>query len=253
MQTSLTPANCCPTPCGKILISSLSPEKQPGEEVKPKKQVRQKNLNYKEELKSINQKLVSRFNLRFSQNSDKEAPLVEHQSVVGGDPPKVSTEINVKLELQREAQFFSTALANCKQTLVQLQNKGVKLERPTDFYAEMFKSDAQMEKISSRLEKEKKRIEDFETKKKQKQNVKFHKRLKHKRQLEAAKEKKEGLRAIESWKQKIRKGDSNAELNFKQNKKVGMHSFVNQKTRKRANNKKKRLGKSRRITKQGRK
>lgn len=251
MQTTQAPSNACPAPSKTIQISSPSPEKPTNPSTTPKKPERQKNLNYIDQLKAINTGLESKFNLRFSADPKKPAPFVEHQSAIGGDPVTISTEIDVKLELQREAQFFNHALANCRASLAQLESLGVKLQRPKDFYAEMFKSDAQMEKVAGRLEKEKKRIEDFETKKKQKQNVKFHKRLKHKRQLEAAKEKKEGLRAIESWKQKIRKGDSNAELSFKQNKKVGMRGFTNQKVRRRGG--KKRLGKSRRISKPGRK
>ena len=164
----------------------------------------------------------------------------------------MSTELDIKLEVQREAQFFNAALANSKMVLTKLEELGVKLERPKDFYAEMFKSDVHMEKVAGRIEREKKRIEDFETKKKQKQNVKFHKRLKHKRQLEAAKEKREGLKEIEKWKQRIQKGDSNAELKFKKSNSKGMHGFINQKSRKRGNKGKKRLGKSRRISKQKR-
>jgi rRNA-processing protein EBP2 len=252
MQNIPTPSNACPTPSKQIVITSPSPEKAEKNtpaETKPKRQERQKTLNYKEELKEINQSLKSKYNSRFSKDPTKEAPLVEHQSIIGGDTVKLSTELDIKLEIQREAQFFNAALANSKQVLIALENLGVKLERPKDFYAEMFKSDAHMEKVANRIEREKKRIEDFETKKKQKQNVKFHKRLKHKRQLEAAKEKKEGLKQIEKWKQRIRKGDTNAELKFKESNSKGYHGFVNQKTRKRGNKGKKRLGKSRRISK----
>ena len=176
--------------------------------------------------------------------------MTEHQSAIGGEIVKLSTDLDVKLEIQREAQFFNAALTNAKSVLSKLEDMGIKLERPKDFYAEMFKSDAHMEKVAGRLEKEKKRIEDFETKKKQKQNVKFHRKLKHKRQLEAAKEKRDGFKAIEHWKQKIKRGDTNAELNFKQKKTRISSAFVNQKSRKRGNKGKKRLGKSRRISKQ---
>ena len=248
-----TPSNACPTPSKEILISSPSPEKTTSNQTsqKPKKQVRQKNLNYKDELVDIKKELVSRFNLRFSKDASKEAPLTEHQSAIGGDIVKLSTDLDVKLEIQREAQFFNSALLNAKTVLMKLEEMGVKLERPKDFYAEMFKSDAHMEKVAGRLEREKKRIEDFETKKKQKQNVKFHKKLKHKRQLEAAKEKRDGFKAIEHWKQKIKRGDANAELNFKQKKTRISSAFINQKSRKRGNKGKKRLGKSRRISKRG--
>ena len=250
MQNNQTPSNACPTPSQAIVITSPSPEKPttiPTEQ--PKKQQRQKNLNYKQELADIYKQLTANFNLRFSDDPDKPAPLVEHHSVVGGDPVQLSTQIDVKLEVQREAQFFNAALENSKVILMGLEELGVKLERPKDFYAEMFKSDAHMEKVAARLDWEKKRIENFETKKKQKQNVKFHKRLKHKRKVDAAKEKKEGLRQIEKWKQKIKKGDSEAELNFKQGKVKQTHGFMNQKNRKRGNKGKKRLGKSRRIAK----
>ena len=253
MQTIPTPSNACPTPSKEILISSPSPEKTTSSNQttqKPKKQVRQKNLNYKEELVEIKKELVSRFNLRFSKDANKHAPLTEHQSAIGGEIVKLSTDLDVKLEIQREAQFFNAALTNAKSVLSKLEDMGIKLERPKDFYAEMFKSDAHMEKVAGRLEKEKKRIEDFETKKKQKQNVKFHRKLKHKRQLEAAKEKRDGFKAIEHWKQKIKRGDTNAELNFKQKKTRISSAFVNQKSRKRGNKGKKRLGKSRRISKQ---
>ena len=253
MQNIPTPSNACPTPSKEILISSPSPEKNESTTktlIKPNKVPRQKNLNYKEELIEIKKDLVSKFNLRFSANENKEAPLVEHQSVIGGELVKLSTELNVKLEIQREAQFFNTALVNVKQVLIELEEKGVKLERPKDFYAEMFKSDLHMDKVAGRLEREKKRIEDFETKKRKKQNVKFHRKLKHKRNLEAAKEKRDGFKAIEHWKQKIKRGDSNAELNFKQKKSRVSSAFVNQKTRKRSTRGRKRLGKSRRITKQ---
>ena len=207
--------------------------------------------NYKDELAEINKKLITKFRSRFSKGGEKEPPLQEHQSAVGGGKVVLSTEVDVKMEVQREAHFLNSALTNSRNVLEKLEELDVRVERPQDFYAEMFKSDVHMEKVATRLQREKKRIENFETKKKQKQNLKFHKKLKHKRRLEAAKEKREGLKAIEKWKQKIRKGDTNAELTFKQAGKASNHSFVNQKNRKRG--KGKRLGKSRRIVKNKRK
>jgi rRNA-processing protein EBP2 len=49
------------------------------------------------------------------------------------------------------------------------------LNRPGDFYAEMLKSDRQMDKVKGQLIKEQTRIKKFEEKKQKLQNIKFAK------------------------------------------------------------------------------
>jgi len=71
-------------------------------------------------------------------------------------------KVDVNDDLARELAFYTQVLDGTRQAFEKLQSMKVRFLRPTDYYAEMVKTDAHMHKIKGRLLSEKKRIEEAE-------------------------------------------------------------------------------------------
>ena len=129
-------------------------------------------------------------------------------------------ETNISNEVINEVKIYNTALENTKKAINWCLKSDIKIHRPTDFYAEMFKSDAHMEKVKGKLENKKNSLIKRERERLNKKQKKFQKQLRHKKNLDAAKEKKKNLEAIDKWKGEIKKHKDNAK---------DLDSFVNEK------------------------
>jgi rRNA-processing protein EBP2 len=88
---------------------------------------------------------------------------------------KISTDFNIDDDIRRELIFYNITLHNAARGINKLKERNQKLNRPDDFFAEMVKSDAQMEKVKKQIVTEQIRIKKFEEKKQKMQNIKFAK------------------------------------------------------------------------------
>ena len=92
-------------------------------------------------------------------------------------------------------------------------NENIKLDRPANFFAEMFKSDATMTKIRSSLVSQQVRMKNFEEIKMRKQLKKIQKQRKSEKHLGKIAEKKKNTTAINKWKADLHaKGDKSKDL-----------------------------------------
>ena len=87
-----------------------------------------------------------------------------------------SSQIND--DIQREVALYTIALNNTKKGIELLEQEKIKIDRPNDFLAEMYKPDKIMQKIKNRLVKQQVKIQNFEEKKHRIQNKKFSKIVK---------------------------------------------------------------------------
>lgn len=62
-------------------------------------------------------------------------------------------DLRVKEDILREVIFYNDTLKAVKKGLKKLEIEKIKIWRPNDFYAEMFKSDEKMDQVKGRLEK----------------------------------------------------------------------------------------------------
>ncbi|TVT98077.1 hypothetical protein EJB05_56619, partial [Eragrostis curvula] len=142
-------------------------------------------------------------------------------------------KVDVNDDLARELAFYTQALEGTRQAFEKLQSMKVRFLRPTDYYAEMVKTDAHMHKIKGRLLSEKKKIEEAEERKKAREARKRAKEVQAEKKKERAKQKKEEIENVKKWRKQRQQGgfakgnDDVPDLNFegegfKQSKKRGL-------------------------------
>lgn len=90
---------------------------------------------------------------RISIPTDKSAPFASHQSIVSATETSESIP-DVSDDLQRELAFYSQCLEAVRLGRSRLISEGVPFSRPKDYFAEMVKEDAHMEKIKAKLVEE---------------------------------------------------------------------------------------------------
>ncbi|CBZ55924.1 conserved hypothetical protein [Neospora caninum Liverpool] len=105
-------------------------------------------------------------------------------------------------DLAREKYFISLTTEAARVGLTRLRQLHLKFTRPSDFLAEMLKSDSHMARVRERLAAEKDQLEDFEEKKRKKMNKKFQRLSGHKlvREQEEARRRNAELKDIAAWK-----------------------------------------------------
>ncbi|GLU20954.1 hypothetical protein SLE2022_371260 [Rubroshorea leprosula] len=134
-------------------------------------------------------------------------------------------EVDVNDDLARELAFYTQALDGTRQAFEKLQSMGLPFLRPSDYYAEMVKTDVHMEKVKGRLLAEKKKIEEAEERKKAREAKRLAKEIQAEKLKERAKQKKQEIEAVKKWrKQRQRNGfpqtgkDSELDLAFEDGK-----------------------------------
>jgi len=115
-------------------------------------------------------------------------------------------KVNVNDDLARELAFYTQALDGTRQAFEKLQSMKVRFLRPTDYYAEMVKTDAHMHKIKGRLLSEKKRIEEAEERRKARESRKKAKEVQAEKKKERAKQKKEQIESVKKWRKQRQQG-----------------------------------------------
>ncbi|KAL3524188.1 hypothetical protein ACH5RR_017022 [Cinchona calisaya] len=128
-------------------------------------------------------------------------------------------EVDVNDDLTRELAFYTQALEGARQAFVELQSRGLPFLRPSDYYAEMVKSDTHMEKVKGRLLAEKRKIQESEERRKARENKKIAKEVQARKLKEKAKQKKEEIESVKKWRKQrqhrgFKDGDKDAELDF---------------------------------------
>ncbi|CAO1635371.1 unnamed protein product [Parajaminaea phylloscopi] len=115
-------------------------------------------------------------------------------------------------DLKRELVFYRQALSAAVIGRGKVLQAGIPFSRPSDFFAEMVKSDTHMERVRQRLLDEKAGIEASEEAKRQRELKKFGKKVQVEKGLQRQKEKKEMEDKIKGLKRKRGGGvDANAD------------------------------------------
>ncbi|OIS96506.1 putative rrna-processing protein ebp2-like protein [Nicotiana attenuata] len=91
------------------------------------------------------------------------------------------------------------ALECVRQAYLMFHSMGHPFLRPSDYFADMVKSDAHMEEIKGVVLKEMKKIEDVEERRKARENKKFAKEVQAQKIKERAKQKKEEIEVVKKW------------------------------------------------------
>lgn len=90
---------------------------------------------------------------RIALPTDKAVPFATHQSLSSGAETAASIP-DVSDDLQRELAFYSQGLEAVRLARTKLKAEGVPFSRPKDYFAEMIKEDAHMEKVRAKLVEE---------------------------------------------------------------------------------------------------
>lgn len=103
---------------------------------------------------------------------------------------------NVDDDLERELAFYNQALDAAKLAIGKFEESGISWQRPTDYYAEMVKTDEHMAKVKEQLLFEQKQIEGMEQRRKEREAKKFGKQVAAERKKERAQEKKKNITEV---------------------------------------------------------
>ncbi|KAJ2233990.1 RRNA processing protein [Coemansia sp. RSA 1722] len=110
-------------------------------------------------------------------------------------------------DLDRELKFYQQGLEAAILGKQQVLKTGVPFERPSDYFAEMVKSDSHMAKIRQKLLDQQKGIQNAEEAKKQRQLRKYGKKIQQEKIKEREDQKKAALEKISTIKKRLRSGD----------------------------------------------
>ncbi|KAF2311757.1 hypothetical protein GH714_026535 [Hevea brasiliensis] len=100
-----------------------------------------------------------------------------------------------------------------------LESMGLPFLRPPDYYAEMVKSDAHMEKVKGRLLAEKRNIEESEERRKAREAKRLAKEVQTQKLKERAMQKKMDIETVKKWRKQrqqsgFARGDKDGEMNL---------------------------------------
>ncbi|KAL1197566.1 putative rRNA-processing protein EBP2 [Cardamine amara subsp. amara] len=107
--------------------------------------------------------------------------------------------VDVNDDLAREMAFYTQGLEGTREGYGKLEAMGLPFLRPSDYFAEMVKSDTHMEKVKSKLLYEKKQIEESEERRKARDNKRMAKEVQSQKMKERAKQKKDDIESVKKW------------------------------------------------------
>lgn len=123
-----------------------------------------------------------------------------------------TVEADVDDDLNRELAFYKQALYSADLARSLAASHSLPFTRPSDYFAEMVKSDAHMERIRARLLDERSGIKKSEDKRKEREAKKFGKQVQLDKQRERERGKKEMDERLKSLKRKHKGALDNAEV-----------------------------------------
>lgn len=123
----------------------------------------------------------------------------EHQSVTTAEPVVIA---DVEDDLARETAFYAQSLGAVKEARALLRKESIPFTRPTDYFAEMVKSDEHMGKIKSKLTDDAANKKAAQEARRQRDLKRFGKQVQQEKLKERAKDKREMLDKVKSLKRK---------------------------------------------------
>ncbi|KAH9623031.1 hypothetical protein KSS87_023168 [Heliosperma pusillum] len=114
-------------------------------------------------------------------------------------------EVDVNDDLARESAIYTQALQGTRLAFAKLESRGQPYLRPSDYYAEMVKSDSHMERVKRKLLVEKKELEEQEQRRKDRENKRFAKQVQAEKQKERSKDKKDQIESVKKWRKQREK------------------------------------------------
>lgn len=163
---------------------------------------REDTINNTEALQKTLIEMKTRFEKRFKGSN---IPWSERLIVVSDRKVEFEDNNRVNDDVQREVEFYNICLENVTEGLDRIAMEGLKLDRPQDYMADMFKDDVIMTKIRSSLVKQQVRSRNFEEQKLKKYAKKIQKRRRHMKALQQNKQKEMTNTAIRKWHGDIKK------------------------------------------------
>ncbi|KIL91183.1 hypothetical protein FAVG1_05881 [Fusarium avenaceum] len=138
---------------------------------------------------------------RISIPTDKSVPFSAHQSLLSSAATAESIP-DVQDDLQRELAFYSQSLGAARSARKLLRQEGVPFSRPKDYFAEMIKEDAHMEKVKAKLVEEASNKKAAQEARKMRDLKKFGKQVQVAKIQERHKAKRDTLDKIKNLKRK---------------------------------------------------
>nr|KAJ3414946.1 rRNA-processing protein and EBNA1-binding protein ebp2 [Polyrhizophydium stewartii] len=126
---------------------------------------------------------------------DPRMPWVETQALTSTKAAQDSID-DVHDDLKRELAFYEQALESAQKGRAMLVKAGIPFSRPTDYFAEMVKTDEHMARVRQRLIDEAESIKASELARKQREIKKFGKKVQQEKLAERERAKKESLEQI---------------------------------------------------------
>ncbi|GAX82022.1 hypothetical protein CEUSTIGMA_g9450.t1 [Chlamydomonas eustigma] len=121
---------------------------------------------------------------------------------------------NVDDDLARELAFYNQALTSTHEAIRRFESAGSPWLRPTDYYAEMVKTDQHMAKVKEQLMFEQKQIELAEERRKQREQKQYSKQVQAERIKEKAQDKKRQIDSISKLRKSREKSGFAGELDY---------------------------------------
>lgn len=122
-----------------------------------------------------------------------DAEWIDTLAVTASEPTVVS---NIDDDIERELAFYNQALGSAKEAIMKYQGMGVPWLRPTDYYAEMVKTDDHMAKVKDKLMYEQQQIEQAIERRKAREQKAYAKQMSLEKQRERNREKKNQIEQI---------------------------------------------------------
>lgn len=139
---------------------------------------------------------------RIGMPTDSSVKFATHQTVISSKPTSEAIE-DIQDDLQRELAFYAQSLEAAKLGRAALLKEGVPFTRPNDYFAEMVKSDGQMEKVKAKLVEEATNKKAAAEARKQRDLKKFGKSVQVAKEQERNKAKRETLDKIKTLKKSM--------------------------------------------------
>ncbi|KLJ09534.1 hypothetical protein EMPG_15060 [Blastomyces silverae] len=133
-----------------------------------------------------------------------QTPFSEHNSLTSTEPIDVPDPND---DLTRELAFYTVCVSAAKSARDQLKKEGIPFSRPTDYFAEMVKSDEHMGRVKKKLFDEATSKKASAEAKRQRDLKKFGKQVQVAKLQQRQKEKRETLDKINSLKRKRKASD----------------------------------------------
>ncbi|RKO97796.1 eukaryotic rRNA processing, partial [Caulochytrium protostelioides] len=117
--------------------------------------------------------------------------------------PEADPESTERDDLKREASFRAQAKAATMVAIQILHKEGAPVFRPSDYFAEMVKTDEHMSKLKKKLLAEAEALKASEQARKQRENKKFGKKVQHATMMDRLEQKKDSLEKIKLARRKV--------------------------------------------------